>query len=167
VGFHTNDADIGAYYRPETGNMILTGSVDPECDPQEWVDPDNFNRQVTTDQWNAQVYRLARRFPDLPIPSKPKGLVDLYDVSDDWLPIYDKSDLNGFYQAIGTSGNQFKTAPVVGALMAELINRVESGYDHDARPLQYKLPQLGFTIDTSVFHRKRHINPNSTFSVIG
>ncbi|MFC2164505.1 NAD(P)/FAD-dependent oxidoreductase [Acidobacteriota bacterium] len=166
-GYHTNDADIGAYYRPETGNMILTGSVDPACDPQEWVDPDNFNRQVTTDQWQAQIYRLARRIPNMPIPTKPKGLVDLYDVSDDWLPIYDKSDLNGYYQAIGTSGNQFKTAPVVGIMMAELIDQVEKGYDHDAQPLQYPLPHLGITIDTSVFHRKRKINPNSTFSVIG
>lgn len=166
-GFHTNDADIGAYYRPETGNMILTGSVDPECDPQEWVDPDNFNRQVTTDQWKAQVYRLALRIPGLPIPSKPKGIVDLYDVSDDWLPIYDKSDLRGYYQAIGTSGNQFKTAPVVGAMMAELIDQVEQGYDHDACPLSYGLPHLGLTIDTSVFHRKRETNPDSTFSVIG
>jgi sarcosine oxidase subunit beta len=167
TGFHTNDADIGAYYRPETGNLILTGSVDPECDPQEWVDPDNFNRQITTDQWKAQVYRLARRIPDLPIPSAPKGLVDLYDVSDDWLPIYDKSDLGGYYQAIGTSGNQFKTAPVVGVLMAELIDQVEKGYDHDARPLPFQLPHLGITIDTGVFHRHRQINPNSTFSVIG
>lgn len=167
AGFHTNDADIGAYYRPETGNMILTGSVDPPCDPQEWVDPDKFNRQVTSDQWKAQVYRLARRIPDLPIPSKPKGIVDLYDVSDDWLPIYDKSDLKGYYQAIGTSGNQFKTAPVVGALMAELIDRVEKGFNHDAHPLLYQLPRIGITIDTSVFHRKRQINPNSTFSVIG
>ena len=166
-GYHTNDADIGAYYRPETGDMILTGSVDPECDPKEWVDPDSFNRQVTTDQWNAQVYRLARRFPGLPIPSKPKGIVGLYDVSDDWIPIYDKSDLGGYYQAIGTSGNQFKTAPVVGALMAELIDQVEKGFDHDAHPLKYRLPHLGITIDTGVFHRKRQINSNSTFSVIG
>jgi len=30
------------------------------------------------------------------------------DVSDDWIPIYDKSDLKGYYQAIGTSGNQFR-----------------------------------------------------------
>jgi glycine/D-amino acid oxidase-like deaminating enzyme len=88
-------------------------------------------------------------------------------VSDDWLPIYDKSDLNGYYQAIGTSGNQFKTAPVVGAMMTELIDQVENGYDHDASPLPYQLPHLGIAIDTGVFHRKRHINPNSTFSVIG
>jgi sarcosine oxidase subunit beta len=24
------------------------------------------------------------------------GIVDLYDVSDDWIPVYDKSDLKGY-----------------------------------------------------------------------
>ncbi|MBU0463580.1 MAG: hypothetical protein KKE12_08220 [Proteobacteria bacterium] len=31
----------------------------------------------------------------------------------DWIPIYDKSDLDGFYLAIGTSGNQYKNGPDV------------------------------------------------------
>lgn len=167
AGYHTNDADIGAYYRPEAGNMILTGSVDPACDPQEWVDPDNFDDQISESQWKAQVYRLARRIPGLPIPNQPSGIVDLYDVSDDWIPIYDKSDLSGYYQAIGTSGNQFKTAPVVGGMLAELIDKVEQGYDHDAAPMKYKLPHLGLTIDMAAFHRNRKINRNSSFSVIG
>jgi len=166
-GYHTNDADIGAYYRPEAGNLILTGSVDPACDPQEWVDPDKFDRQVSESQWKAQVYRLARRIPNLPIPNQPAGIVDLYDVSDDWIPIYDKSDLKGYYQAIGTSGNQFKTAPVAGGMMAELIDKVENGYDHDATPLKFKLPHLGLTIDMGAFHRNRKINRDSSFSVIG
>ena len=162
-----NDADIGAYYRPEAGNRILTGSVDPECDPKEWVDPDDFDREVSDAQWKAQVYRLARRIPELPIPNRPRGVVDLYDVTEDWLPIYDRSDLDGFYQAIGTSGNQFKTAPVVGGMMADLIDKVEKGYDHDSAPLEYKLPHLGLTIDMGAFHRNRRINRDSSFSVIG
>ena len=59
-----------------------------------WVEnPDDFNRQVTREQWEAQVYRCARRIPSLPIPEEMKGVVDLYDCSDDWIPIYDKSDL--------------------------------------------------------------------------
>jgi len=40
-----------------------------------------------------------------------------------WIPIYDKSDLPGFYLAIGTSGNQYKNAPEVGKMMAELITQ--------------------------------------------
>ena len=65
-------------------------------------------------------------------------LVDLYDVSDDWIPIYDKSALGGFYMAIGSSGNQFKNAPVAGHCMAELIDACEKGHDHDANPLKVK-----------------------------
>ena len=31
--------------------------------------------------------------------------------------------------------------------MAELIQKVEYGYDHDAHPLQHKLPHLGISVD--------------------
>ena len=83
--------------------------------------------------------REAQRIPNLPIPNDMQGVVDLYDCSDDWLPIYDKSDLPGFYMAVGTSGNQYKNAPVAGALMAELIDSVQAGHDHDRDPLQFRL----------------------------
>ena len=67
-----------------------------------------------------------------------RGVVDLYDVSDDWIPIYDKSSLPGFYMAVGTSGNQFKNAGGVGHLMAELIDACENGWDHDTTPVVVK-----------------------------
>ena len=168
VGFHTNDVDTGSYFRPEVGNNILVGSVDPECDPKEWVDdPDDYNRDVTEAQWKAQVYRLAKRMPELEIPTKPQGIADLYDVSDDWIPIYDKSSLKGFYLAVGTSGNQYKTAPVVGAMMTEMIKSCENGNDQDLEPLQFKLKHTGFSINSGAFSRLREINKNSSFSVIG
>ena len=95
-GRHVSDGDNAIYFRPETGNNILIGSEDPDCDPQEWIEnPDDFNRSITRDQWEAQVYRCARRIPSLPIPHEMKGVVDLYDCSDDWIPLYDKSDLPG------------------------------------------------------------------------
>ena len=50
--------------------------------------------------------------------AKPVGLAALYDVTPDWAPIYDRTSLDGFYVAIGTSGNQFKNSPLVGTLMA-------------------------------------------------
>ena len=116
------DDDTGVYYRPEVGNHILVGSADPACDEKQWVHPDDYDQSITQDQWDAQVLRAARRFPELGQPHTKRGVVDLYDVSDDWLPIYDRTDLDGFYVAIGTSGNQYKNAPVVGAMMAELID---------------------------------------------
>lgn len=168
-GFQTADGDNGIYLRPEVGNSILVGSEDPECDPKDWVeDPDNFNRSVTDRQWNAQVYRCARRVHNLPIPGQKRGIADLYDVSDDWIPIYDKSDLDGFYMAIGTSGNQYKNAPLAGMMMAELIDKVENqNLDHDNHPLHFKLPKTGIRIGMSFFSRNREVNPESSFSVNG
>lgn len=111
--------------------------------------------------------RAAQRFPSLAIPNRARGVVALYDVSDDWLPIYDRSDLPGYYMACGTSGNQFKTAPVVGKIMARLIAACEAGHDHDAAPLDMRLERLGVAISLGVFSRRRSINRASSFSVIG
>jgi sarcosine oxidase subunit beta len=167
-GYVMSDDDIGGYSRPEAGNLILLGSQDPSCDPQEWIeDPDEFNRQVTTEQWQAQVYRLAKRVPSLPIPNQPKGIVDLYDVTDDWIPIYDKSSLKGFYMAVGTSGNQYKNAPVVGQLMTALIDACEQGQDHDKDPVTMKTHHTGVTLNVGFFSRLREINRGSSFSVLG
>ena len=167
-GFHTSDGDTGIYFRPESGNHILIGSEDPDCDPRLWVDePDKYDRGVTEAQWEAQVYRLARRIPTLQIPNERKGIVDLYDVSDDWIPIYDRSGLDGFYMAIGTSGNQFKNAPVVGYVMAELIDQVEHGHDHDNDPIKVKARYTGVDLDMAFYSRLREINPDSSFSVNG
>ncbi len=167
-GMHTSDGDAAVYFRPEVGNTILVGSEDPDCDPREWVeDPDDYNRSLTETQWKAQVYRLAKRIPELPIPEKPQGVVDLYDVSDDWIPIYDRSDLPGFYMAIGTSGNQFKNAAGAGHMLAEIIAACEAGRDHDRDPLPLTLPNTGHVINTGFFSRLRTINPDSSFSVLG
>jgi sarcosine oxidase subunit beta len=167
-GCFSSDGDNAIYFRPEVGNTILVGSEDPDCDKQEWIeDPDIFNRSVTDDQYKAQAYRLARRIPDIGIPLKPTGVADLYDCSDDWIPIYDKSCLDGFYMAVGTSGNQYKNAPVVGHLMAELIQACEDGYDHDNNPLRIKCLYTDLTINSGFYTRKRKINPDSSFSVRG
>ncbi len=161
-----SDSDIGGYARPELGNHILIGSEDPPCDEREWVDPDDFNRDFT-DQWRTMAMRLAQRIPELLIPSKMKGVVELYDVTDDWIPIYDKSDLPGFYMAVGTSGNQFKNAPIAGEMMADLIEACEAGRDHDADPIDFHLKHIDHTFSLGFFSRRREINPDSSFSVLG
>ena len=166
LGTIISDGDTGSYARPEVGNNLLVGSQDPECDDQEWVDPDNYD-QSFTDQWRTQVMRKAQRIPSLPIPEQQRGVVDLYDVSDDWLPIYDVSDLPGFYMAVGTSGNQFKNGPVVGKLMAELIARVEAGQDHDNDPVQFDFIYTRRTLDIGFFSRLREVNPDSSNTVMG
>ena len=166
AGFVTSDSDVGCYCRPEIGNHILIGSEDPPCDPREWVDPDDYDRNFS-EQWQVQVQRVAQRIPSLPVSSPLKGVVDLYDVTEDWIPIYDRSDLGGFYMAVGTSGNQFKNAGVAGAMMAELISACEQGRDHDREPVQFHLAHIDRTIDVGFYSRRREINPESSFSVLG
>ena len=169
LGTIISDSDTGVYSRPEIGNHVLIGSEDPECDTLEYVDdPDNYNQNFT-DQWTTQVMREAQRLEGLTIPGqgKAQGLVDLYDTSDDWIPVYDKSDLPGFYMAVGTSGNQYKNAPVVGVLMTELIGACEKGHDHDHDPVKFTMHYTGRICDVGFFSRLREINPESSFSVIG
>jgi sarcosine oxidase subunit beta len=167
-GVMTSDADVGVYFRPGSGNRITLGSTDPACDPKTWVaDPDRCDRAITHEQWTAQVYRLARRLPSLPIPNQAQGVVDMYDVADDWIPLYDKSSLPGFYMAIGSSGHQFKNAGAAGSLMAELIDACEAGLDHDSHPLQHRLAYTGWILNTGAFSRLRALNRQSSFSVRG
>ena len=167
IGCPSSDSDVGAYWRPEVGNHILSGSEDPDCDPKEWIeDPDDFNRSLT-EQAKAQAYRLSLRIPDLRIPNQIQGVVDLYDVADDWIPIYDKSDLAGYYMAVGTSGNQYKNAPVVGKMMAELILKCQNGHDHDIDPVIFHLEKLDRDVNLKFYSRLREINKESSFSVLG
>ena len=161
-----SDSDTGVYSRPELGNYVLVGSEDPECDERHWVDPDDYNTGFS-EQWQVQVMRFAQRFPDLRIPNQTKGVVDLYDVTDDWIPIYDKSDLPGFYMAVGTSGNQFKNAPIAGEMMADLIAACEGGRDHDRDPVSFHLRYVDRDLNLGFFSRLREINPDSSFSVLG
>ena len=164
--FVVSDSDIGCYSRPETGNHILIGSEDPECDERIYVDPDNWDDNFT-DQWNTQLYRQAQRYPNLPLSSKVKGVVSLYDVSDDWIPIYDKSDLPGFYMAIGSSGNQYKNAPIAGVMMTKLIEACENGQNHDKESVKLDLKYINREIDIGFYSRNRTINSESSMSVLG
>ncbi len=166
-GLIVSDSDIACYVRPEHGNNILVGSEDPECDPHQWVENDTDYDRNFTDQWTTQAMRFGQRVPSIGIPQKTKGVVDLYDASTDWIPIYDKSQLPGFYMACGSSGNQYKNAPIAGKMMAALISYCENGADHDNNPLQFTLPYLQRDIDVGFYSRKRKINEESSFSVLG
>ncbi len=162
------DIDLGTYMRSEPGGNLLVGGTEPECDPLEWVDdPDSININATVPRFQAQVTRAARRFPDLTIPSRPRGIAGVYDAAQDWTPIYDKTALPGFYVGIGTSGNQFKNAPIIGSLLDRLIDAVENGHDHDTDPVHYTCPHTGHDLNLATFSRKREINADSSGTVLG
>ena len=162
------DLDVGVYMRPTPGGGFLVGGTEPECEPMQWIDdPDQAHMSRTQELYDAQITRAARRFPDLKVPPVAKGIAGVYDVSSDWTPIYDKSELPGFYLAIGTSGNQFKNAPGAGIIMAKLIDYVEGGINHDVDPLVVTGPRTGLPIDLATFSRKRPRNENSSGTVMG
>ena len=162
------DMDLGIYMRAGPGDKIFVGGTEPECDPLEWIDsPDDANPLVTAALYANQTTRAARRLSTLSVPVGPKGVAGVYDVAEDWTPIYDRTELAGFYVAMGTSGNQFKKAPLVGRFMATLIERVEAGHDHDGDPLRYVGEHTGNSINLGAFSRKRPFNGNSTGTVMG
>jgi sarcosine oxidase subunit beta len=150
------DLDTGIYQRGD-GADVLIGSADPTCDPADVADPDNYNSSLT-EQWTQQVYRAALRFPDLAIENSARGTVGLYDVSNDWIPIYDRTDLPGYFVAIGTSGNQFKNAPVIGDIMTRIITA------EDPDSVWLTLPNVQREVDLSFYSRLRE--PQNTKNVM-
>ncbi len=166
-GTVVSDGDIACYCRPEHGNHILIGSEDPPCDPHVYPDDDQAYDRGFTEQWTTQAMRYAQRVPALGIPNRARGVVDLYDASTDWIPIYDRSALDGYYMACGSSGNQFKNAAIAGKMMAALVEWCENGGDHDAGPMRFRLPRIDRDIDTGFYSRRRPVNEQSSFSVLG
>ena len=154
------DPDFGTYFRVHSGNMILVGSLEAECDPLVILDsPDDAVEGIRQETWELQSLRLARRIPGVVVPSKPAGVVGVYDVTEDWIPVYDRTSLDGYYVTIGTSGHGFKQAPFVGELMTALIDAVEGGHDHDAEPVVVTGSWTGVEVDLGHFSRRRVVVP--------
>jgi sarcosine oxidase, subunit beta len=168
IGPMVGDADLGIYARFAPGGGVLVGSQEPDCDPLEWLaDADDCDGLPTVAGFERQTLRLARRMPSVRVPNRPVGLAGVYDVTEDWIPIYDKTSLDGFFVAIGTSGNQFKNGPVIGSLMTALITSELAGNDHDATPVRWTAPRTGNVVDLSHYSRRRSPNPDSSNSVLG
>ncbi len=162
------DLDGGVYFRPEAGGRdLIVGSTDPACDELEWVDnPDEHSDTITEKARERQCLRMMKRFPRLTLGPR-RGVAAMYDVTvQDWYPIADKTDLPGYFVCIGTSGSSFKTAPVLGQLMAQMVQAHTEGQDTDEHPVQLELPHAGVSVDTSFLSRLRG-KIDSTGTVIG
>jgi glycine/D-amino acid oxidase-like deaminating enzyme len=162
------DLDLGTYLRAAPGGHLLIGGTEPDCDPPEWIDdPDRADPRPTAHRFRTQVTRAARRFPAIGVPNRPLGVAGVYDVADDWTPIYDRTALDGYYVAMGTSGNQFKNAPLVGRYLATLIDLVEAGHNHDGDPVRYRCEHTGNVVDLGSFSRRRPVRADSARTVMG
>ena len=52
-------------------------------------------------------------------------------------------------------------------MMTALVDYCENGNDHDEAPLNWALPYIGKDINVGFYSRKRPINDESSFSVLG
>ncbi|HVC99098.1 MAG TPA: FAD-dependent oxidoreductase [Pirellulales bacterium] len=166
-GTFVTDLDLGVAFRPQGNGRLHVSSIEPACDPVEWVDdPWNFDTAATDAAYTRQTRRVGRRIPSLRIPNRPVGVGALYDVTPDWTPIFDRSSLDGFYLACGTSGNAFKIAPMAGRAIAAIISATEAGYDHDSHPVQLHAAHSDIDIDLGSFSRLRCVDAASPRNVI-
>ena len=161
------DLDTGIYFRPHLGGTINLGGTEPACDELHWIDDaDDWREETTVEIWETMMLRLARRMPDFGVPVSHSGIGALYDATDDWVPIYDRSSIDGYFMACGTSGNQFKNAPMAATFIRLLIEASESGRNHDQDPISYIGPRSGRAINVGAFSRLREVQ-NTSGTVMG
>jgi glycine/D-amino acid oxidase-like deaminating enzyme len=119
---HTVYLDLagGAYARPETGGLTLTGSLTDD-ETEHPMDADLLGAEAGFDEASAVLARTARAIPALGDSRFSHGYAGAFDITPDWMPILDESPLRGLYVAAGMSGHGFKLAPAVGEMMAALV----------------------------------------------
>ncbi len=113
----------GAYVRPETGGLTLTGSLTDD-ETRHPMDPELLGSEAGFDEASEALVRTARSVPRLSDARFSQGYAGAFDITPDWMPILDESPLGGFWIAAGMSGHGFKLAPAVGEMMAALITDV-------------------------------------------
>jgi sarcosine oxidase, subunit beta len=119
---HTVYLDLagGAYARPETGDLTLTGSLSDD-EAKHPMDPERLGAEVGHDEAAAALARTARAIPRLAEARYRRGWAGAFDITPDWMPILDETPLAGFWVAAGMSGHGFKLSPAVGEIMAARI----------------------------------------------
>jgi len=114
------DTISGSYFRPQgdAETLIGLGDVKAEYEP----DPDSFREDNDADFVTEVAERLTHRVPAMAGAGYSRGHAGIYDVSPDSRAVIGPVPGTGsLYVAAGFSGTGFKTAPAVGAAMAELI----------------------------------------------
>jgi sarcosine oxidase, subunit beta len=114
------DTISGSYFRPQGAEETLIGLGDLKAEYEP--DPDSFREDNDADFVTEVAERLAHRVPAMAGAGYSRGHAGIYDISPDSRAVMGRvPDIGGLYVAAGFSGTGFKTAPAVGAAMAELI----------------------------------------------
>ncbi|HBY92556.1 MAG: FAD-binding oxidoreductase [Ardenticatenaceae bacterium] len=110
------------YLRPETGRLMLVGSVDPGEAEDRVEDPDNVNERPDFEMVSLFAEQIAQRYPDMQRGASAGGYASVYDITPDWHPILDElPGVSGLYCCAGGSGHSFKLSPAIGEMMAGLV----------------------------------------------
>jgi sarcosine oxidase, subunit beta len=119
---HTVYLDLagGAYARPETGGLTLTGSLTDD-ETEHPMDADLLGAEAGFDEASVALARTARAIPAMADARFKQGYAGAFDITPDWMPILDESPLRGFFIAAGMSGHGFKLAPAVGEMVAAMV----------------------------------------------
>lgn len=95
------------YVRPETGDLMQVGSIDPQESEDKLLDPDNFNEGVKFETISSYAERVTRRYPRMESGEYASGYSALYDIAPDWHAILDElPSASGLYCAAGGSGHE-------------------------------------------------------------
>ena len=124
----------GAYARPETGGLTLTGSLTDD-EAKHPMDPERLGAEVGHDEAVEALERTARAIPRLAEARYRRGWAGAFDITPDWMPILDETPLAGLWVAAGMSGHGFKLSPAVGEMMAALITGARPPVD--ATPFRF------------------------------
>jgi glycine/D-amino acid oxidase-like deaminating enzyme len=110
-----------AYYRPETGGLVLVGTRN-RAGVSAPVDPDAFSERADPDRvaWTAEA--AARRFPGFADAEVVGGYASVYDLTPDLHFVIEHSPVvPGLFHALGFSGHGFKHSPVIGEMVTQLV----------------------------------------------
>jgi sarcosine oxidase subunit beta len=120
------EQEIGFY--DETTGLYTHANGDTNLVGIDWPfekvpDPAHYDRELDPAYVRAARFKLAHRFPPLLTSKLVRGVVGLYDFTPDGQPIVDGPLLGiaGYYVAAGFSGIGFKSAPMTGLAIAELV----------------------------------------------
>ncbi len=115
-----HDVDQAVYLRPEGATLTLVGNTDRRR-AHEVVDPDSYQEGIRPQSVEHLAGAFVHRFPPAATGGARGGYTGLYDVTPDLCPIVEETAVPGLFVAAGFSGQGFKIAPAIGALMTELV----------------------------------------------
>lgn len=132
----------GTYFKQTSTGSILMGLNDPH-------EVKDFNEDSTGEFLIEAAKRITAHMPALRNTKVIRQWAGLYDITPDQQPILGPVDqVDGFYMDVGWSGHGLQLGPVVGKLMAQLINNEEP--EIDIRPLNFNRFETGELIPEPV-----------------